>query len=669
MKKMKKITSLSLIGILFSVNLFANEGLSLGKLKKIPLNLDFLSTENGGNKTAIDAYSDGVGIYTVGLEDKKFSAMNELVFKHGEEAKKAGETLKDYVISNGNNKEQELAALLGTNSSGTVIGGLCDDGNSNTENDRYIDTNGTCQGTETKNSVKCKGDPVGSEFLVDGVSYLVVDNNIIKDNLNRAETLCTSNVTDMTFLFAPLDSNFDPIITYYDNNVNLNNWDTSNVTIMEGTFALSNFNGNISNWDTSNVVNMTGTFALSNFNGNISNWDTSNVTDMNWMFQGALSFNQNISTWNISSTGYIKPGQFDESSALEITNQPNFNGKPCDDGNENTINDVYNNGTCQGTEAVVRSENKCENDPIGSEIHVDGINYLVVDNNTIRNNLDRAETLCTSNVTNMSRLFEWEYEDLDLSNWDTSHVTDMQYMFFNNYYFNNNSISNWDVSNVINMQGMFSNSYFDQNISNWDVSNVTNMSDMFSSSTFNQNIDSWNVSNVTNMSNMFNNSWLFNQNISSWNTINVVSMRSMFEWAVAFNQPLNNWNVENVTDMYGMFHFAYNFNQPLNNWNVSNVSNFNDTFNNAHAFNQPLNNWNINTIGSVQMIQMFSNASTFNQPLNNWNTSHVYDMNSMFYNATSFNQNISGWDISSVGPRKNYFSYGSSLTYQNTPFK
>jgi surface protein len=41
---------------------------------------------------------------------------------------------------------------------------------------------------------------------------------------------------------------------------------------------------------------------------------------------------------------------------------------------------------------------------------------------------------------------------------------------------------------------------FNQDISSWDVSNVTNMNYMFASgSSFNQDISSWDVSNVTNM--------------------------------------------------------------------------------------------------------------------------------------------------------------------------
>jgi surface protein len=76
---------------------------------------------------------------------------------------------------------------------------------------------------------------------------------------------------------------------------------------------------------------------------------------------------------------------------------------------------------------------------------------------------------------------------LDLSNFDTSKVTNMSYMFMNA---GNNStdftlnVSNFDTSNVTNMTYMFSytgkkSTNFTLDLSNFDTSNVTNMSSMF----------------------------------------------------------------------------------------------------------------------------------------------------------------------------------------------
>ena len=70
-------------------------------------------------------------------------------------------------------------------------------------------------------------------------------------------------------------------------------------------------------------------------------------------------------------------------------------------------------------------------------------------------------------------------------------------------------------------------------ISNWNTSNVTNMSFMFyNASAFNQDISQWNVSNVTDMDLMFYNATEFNQDISQWNVDNVHEMYCIIKGTV-----------------------------------------------------------------------------------------------------------------------------------------
>jgi len=107
-------------------------------------------------------------------------------------------------------------------------------------------------------------------------------------------------------------------------------------------------------------------------------------------------------------------------------------------------------------------------------------------------------------ITDMSELFDydyyehnykidinkiWENPKNDISNWDTSNVTDMSYMFYESKF--NQDISKWNTLNVTDMYGMFYESEFNRDISEWNVSSVTDMKNIFYGSKFSQDISLW----------------------------------------------------------------------------------------------------------------------------------------------------------------------------------
>ena len=156
-------------------------------------------------------------------------------------------------------------------------------------------------------------------------------------------------------------------------------------------------------------------------------------------------------------------------------------------------------------------------------------------------------------------------EKCDLNILDVSRVTDMSKLFADHKKFNGN-ISNWNTSKVTNMSNIFANSQFTKDISQWDVSKVTNMKQMFKNSKFDGDISQWDVSRVTNMSRMFQSS-NFNSDINSWNVSSVININKMFSQS-KFNSDVSNWDVSRVKKMKDVFKGS-DFKGDIGNWDTS----------------------------------------------------------------------------------------------------
>jgi len=93
---------------------------------------------------------------------------------------------------------------------------------------------------------------------------------------------------------------------------------------------------------------------------------------------------------------------------------------------------------------------------------------------------------------------------LDVSEWDTSSVTNMAGMFRSCSSLTTLDVSLWDTSSVTNMAGMFNSctSLTTLNVSSWDTSSVSNMSYMFfNCSSLKADLSGLDIASVTNFEN------------------------------------------------------------------------------------------------------------------------------------------------------------------------
>ena len=198
-----------------------------------------------------------------------------------------------------------------------IVGCSGEDSNNENNNNQsscpiYLDSNGV--------TIKaCDDANVGDTGVIDGVTYTVVDEAMLREMVENEQDVTkvvTTRVTDMGGFFS--------LIFAGDFNQPIGNWDVSNVTTMRYMFSnAAAFNQSIENWDLSNVTDMSGMFVFAvAFNQPINSWNVSSVTDMAQMFDSAFAFNQDLSSWSVD--GVTECTDFNRDATSWTLPQPNF---------------------------------------------------------------------------------------------------------------------------------------------------------------------------------------------------------------------------------------------------------------------------------------------------------------------------------------------------------
>ena len=118
-----------------------------------------------------------------------------------------------------------------------------------------------------------------------------------------------------------------------------------------------------------------------------------------------------------------------------------------------------------------------------------------------------------SNVTDMNHLFNCcynltEFDNGDISGWNTSKVKDMSYIFRNTSSLGTLPIENWNTSSVSLLDRAFDScGAFNLDLTKWDVSKVTSMNCLFMCSYSLKSVDisTWNTSSVIDFNNFYAN--------------------------------------------------------------------------------------------------------------------------------------------------------------------
>ena len=237
---------------------------------------------------------------------------------------------------------------------------------------------------------------------------------------------------------------------------------------------------------------------------------------------------------------------------------------------------------------------------------------------------------------------------LDLSDWDTSNVTNMRNIFARCSSLSYLNISGFDTSNVTSMTNMFllCEKLPSLDVSHFNTSNVKEMDFMF----YNLNIDSldvsrFNTSKVTNMNCMFYGCRkLTYLDVSHFNTNNVLTMNNMFNYCRLLKSlNVSNFNTSNVTTMEGMFQNCESLvSLDLSNFDTSKVTNMDSMFKFCNSL-KTLNVSNFDTSKVTKMNYMFNNCtSLIGLDLTKWTMNTNVSIGVIFYNCKELTTLIDG---------------------------
>ena len=342
---------------------------------------------------------------------------------------------------------------------------------------------------------------------------------------------------------------------------------------------------------------------------------------------------------------------------------------------------------------------------LGNDFPVNNFEILV---NGIKNNSCNRTCVFKDDINNItvkfneivtscySMFFGSKADEIDLSNFDTSFVTDMTGMFyyckkitsinlnnintslvkFMNYtfsrciYLESIDLSYFDTSNVLTMENMFKNSENLKfiNLSHFNTSLIENISSMFHGCSSLQSVyfPNFNSKQINSMSSLFyecrNLSYISFQNIDTSLTNDMNHMFCECNSLAYIN--LSQFNTSNVENMEAMFANCTNLQSlDLTNFKTSKAKKMGNMFNGCRSLSY-IDVSKFDTRNVLDIHKMFGNCtSLLSIDVSNFDTSLVTDISAMFNKCKSlYSINLSNFDTSNVTDMHSIFTECTNLT-------
>ena len=264
----------------------------------------------------------------------------------------------------------------------------------------------------------------------------------------------------------------------------------------------------------------------------------------------------------------------------------------------------------------------------------------------------------TTQVKNMNKMFYGcsSLKSLNFDNFDTSNVTKMENMFSGCLSLISLNLSNFDTRNVVSMQGLFYRCELlnSLNLNKFNTIHVSIMTSMFNGciGLKTLTLTNFDTSQVERMNGMFCNcTSLKKLYISNFNTTKVKLMQYMFYRCLKLvSVDISKFNTSQVSNMGYMFRSCLKLNSLyLSNFDTSKVTNMGYMFFNCQLLTSlDISNFNTNLVQTMRfMFFTCKKLTTLN--LSNFSTSKVINMTCIFYKCSGLNSiDLSNFETSNV---------------------